>query len=237
VTACVTDRLREFLDDQGIDTPLVGDPDAALEAALQALSDHDVALVAETTAPAATDLAHHLVRLAVERDIPIASVPGPSAAVTALVLSGLPADAFVCLGRLPPVATERRALFDSLVAGRRTLVAFETAGRLPAALRDVAETLGDRPLALIQQPARPERPVWQGTTPEATVYLETNPPSGEEWALVIGGAADAEHRWPETQVRAELARLLAEGTSRKAAARQVAEASGWRPREVYRLAD
>lgn len=236
VTSFAPDRVREFLDDQGIDTPLVGGQDAALEAALQALSDHDVALVAETASPAVTDLAHRLVRLAVERDIPVASVPGPSAAVTALVLSGLPADAFVCLGRLPPVATGRRALFDSLAAGRRTLVAFETSGRLLAALRDVAETLGDRSLALVREPARLERLVWRGTVQEATIYLETNPPSGE-WALVVGGAADEAHRWPEAQVRAELARLLAEGASRKAAARQVAEVSGWRPREVYRLAD
>lgn len=238
-------QVQELLNGYGIETPLIGCQEhddaqdggqaAVLEAFLQALADRDVALVAEAERPVVSGLAHRLVQTAVARGIPVASVPGPSAAVTALVLSGLPADAFVSLGYLPQSAAGRRALLISLAVERRTLVAFETSGRLPATLRDVAEILGDRTLALVRQQVEPERKVWRGTVREAMAYAGAGLLSGE-WSLVVGGAANGEDRWPEAQVRAELARLLGEGLSRKAAARQVAEISGWRPREVYRLA-
>jgi len=227
-------RVREFLTRYGIDTPLAGDKESESrgveEIALEALQSGDVALLSETT-----PLVYYgLVRTAVERDLPVASVPGPSAAVTALVLSGLPADAFVCLGFLPQPAAGRRAWLASLAAEPRTMVAFEMSHHLPAALRDVAEALGDRPMSLTQVEGRDKGGVWRGTVREALAYVEANLPDGP-CALVIGGAVE-DRRWPEARVRSELARLLAAGSSRKAAARQVAQVSGWRQREVYRLA-
>jgi 16S rRNA (cytidine1402-2'-O)-methyltransferase len=228
-------RVREFLTRNGIDAPLAGYNESESrdveEIALEALESGDVALLSETT-----PLVYHLVRSAVERGLPVVSVPGPSAAVTALVLSGLPADAFVCLGFLPQRAAERRTLLASLAAEPRTMVAFEMSSRLAAALHDVAETLGDRPMALTQVEGRGKGGVWRGTVKEALAYFEANLPDGQ-CALVIGGAMEEERRWPEARVRSELARLLAEGLSRKAAARQVAQVSGWRQREVYRLAE
>jgi 16S rRNA (cytidine1402-2'-O)-methyltransferase len=224
-------RVREFLTRYGIDTPLASDSESRdiEEIALEALESGDVALLSETT-----PFVYGLVCTAVERGLTVASVPGPSAAVTALVLSGLPADAFVCLGVLPRRAAGRRALLASLAAEPRTMVAFEMSSHLPAALRDMAEALGDRPMALTQVEGRGKEGVWRGTVREALAHFEANLPDGQ-CALVIGGATE-DRRWPEARVRSELARLVAAGLSRKAAARQVARVSGWRQREVYRLA-
>ena len=250
-------RAQEFLAHYGIDRPLtdcrlrtrnevVGQSvkeTREFEAVLDALTRGDVALISEAEMLPSSGLTYRLVRAAAEQGIPVASVPGPSAAVTALVLSGLPANAFVCLGFLPQHATQRRRLLASLAGERRTLLAFEASGCLLAALRDVAETLGDRALVLLRAPVTLDGCVWRGTVQEAVaccevnreVNREVNPPRGE-CTLVIGGATEGERRWPEARVRSELARLLAKGLGRKAAARQVAESSGWRQREVYRLA-
>lgn len=239
-------RARGFLACYGIDAPLAGcigseresknaGEIVGLESVLEALEGGDVALLSETERPAFSAPLHQLVRTAVARGVPVLSVPGMSVAVTALVLSGLPADAFVCLGFLPQCVAERQTLLTCLAAERRTLVAFEAASRLLAALCDVAETLGDRPLALVQAQVRFDRDVWRGRVKEALACFEVSPLRGE-WALIIGRAAEEERRWSEARVRSELARLLAQGLSRKATARQVAEVSGWRQREVYRLA-
>lgn len=239
-------RAQELLAHYGVDTLLTGctgnenksgnvEETVEGESVLQALSGGDVALLFETERETVSGSAHRLVRAAVERGLAVVAVPGPAAAVTALVVSGLPADAYVSLGFLPQRAVERRQLLASLSAERRTLVAFETASRLLAALRDAAETLGDRPLTLSPVRVEPGERVWRGTVSEAVIHFEANPPRGE-WALVIGGATGEAVRWPEDRVRSELARLLAGGLSRKAAARRVAHVSGWRPREVYRLA-
>ena len=242
-------RAQEFLAHYGINRPLtdcrlrtrnkvVGQSvkeTREFEAVLDALTRGDVALISEAEMLPSSGLTYRLVRAAAEQGIPVASVPGPSAAVTALVLSGLPADAFVCLGFLPQRAIQRRRLLASLAGERRTLVAFDASGRLLATLRDVAETLGDRALVLLPAPVTLDGCVWRGTVQEAVARCEVNPPRGE-CALVIRGATEEERRWPEARVRSELARLLAKGLGRKAAARQVAESSGWRQREVYRLA-
>ena len=239
-------RAREFLNGYGIHTPLArctvdesesrdAEEGLGIESVLEALDGGDVALLSDIKSPAFATPIHRLVRRAVAHGVPVLSVPGPSAAVTALVLSGLPTDAFVYLGFLPQRTAERRTLLASLAAEFRTMVAFAMSGRLPAALRDVAQVLGDRPLAMVQVEMGFDKGVWRGTVQEALSHVEANLPHGQ-CVLVIGGAVDEVRRWPEARVRSELARLLAKGLSRKAAARQVAQVAGWRTREVYRLA-
>jgi 16S rRNA (cytidine1402-2'-O)-methyltransferase len=232
------DRAQEFLAFHGIETPLAhyarykgtveGEP------VLEALTCGDVALLCEEGRAASGGFGR-LVCAALERGFVVSAVPGPSAAVMALVISGLPADAYMSLGFLPRRAVERRQLLACLAAERRTLVAFQTADCLLVTLRDVAEMLGDRPLALLPLGVTPDEGIWRGTVSEAAVHFEVDLFPGE-WALVIGGATEEAGRWPEDRVRSELARLLAEGLGRKVAAQQVARASGWRSREVYRLA-
>lgn len=223
-------RARRLLARWDIEKPIAISSDLA--AALGALARGDAALF--ITEEGVADSDRRLVRAAAERGFEVVSVPGPSAAVTALVISGLPADAFVSLGFLPPHADGRRRLLRALAAERRTLVAFEIAGRLPAALQDLLETLGDRPLALSPIGGAAAEGTWRGTVRQALIQFETAPPRGDR-TLVIGGASEEAPRWTEERVRAEMARLLADGVRRKTAARRVAGSSGWRPREVYDL--
>ena len=202
---------------------------------LASLSNHDVALLVPEGARDSS-VAPALVRAAVERGIRIASVPGPSAAVTALITSGLSTEAYVSLGFLPQHDSKRHQLLASLVMGQRTLVAFEAASRLPATLRAVIRILGNRLVALSALTDSSNRSLWRGQTTEALIHCENNPPSGD-WAIVIDGAADETVRWPEERVQAEMAHLLASGLRRRVAARQIAQLSNWRTREVYDLAE
>jgi len=238
-------RAQESLACYGIDTPLVayvesetenqgGEGFAGTRSVLEMLVRNDVALLFEVETGEGLSFAHHLVRAAVERGLAVMSVPGPSTGATALVTSGLPSDAYVSLGFLPRHAAERRQLLVSLAVEQRTLVALEVSNRLLNILREVAETLGDRPLVLMPLRREPGEKIWRGTVHKAMACFEADRQCGE-WVLVIGGAPEETARWPEARVRLELARLLANGMSRKEAARQVAEAAGWRSREVYRL--
>jgi len=232
------DRAQEFLACHGIETPLAhyardkGTEEG--EPVLEALTCGDVALLCEEGRAISGELGR-LVCNALEKGFAVLTVPGPSPAVTALVTSGLPANAYMSLGFLPRRAVERRQLLTSLAVERRTLVAFQIVDCLLATLRDVAEVLGDRPLALLPLDVASDEGIWRGTVSEAVVHFEVDLSLGE-WALVVGGATGEAGRWPEDRVQSELARLLAEGLGRKVAAQQVARASGWRPREVYRLA-
>jgi 16S rRNA (cytidine1402-2'-O)-methyltransferase len=229
----------------GLDTPLVcwagsGSQGSSTEetmgcqGALEALRRGDVALILATSRAASSTSAGRLVHVAVEQGFAAVAVPGPSAVVTALVASGLPTDAYVSLGFVPEDASERRRLLISVATEQRTLVAFLASGHLPAMLRDAAEIMGDRPLALLPISVGAGEGGWRGTVSEAVVRCGTESRRGE-WTLVIGGAAGEPSRWPEDRVRSELSRLLADGLSLKEAARQLAVVSGWRPREVYRL--
>jgi 16S rRNA (cytidine1402-2'-O)-methyltransferase len=238
-------HAQDFLAYHSINTPLVAcsgnkietrsmEKPAGCELALETLVHGDVALLSTDAPLGDAASSWRLVRAAVERGFAIVSVPGPSATVTALVTSGLPADAYLFLGSLPQRITERRRLLASIANERRTLVAFETFSCLQSALCDVAEILGNRRLALLPFWANSSE-AWRGTVKEALAHLEGEPLRAE-WALVISGSTGQAARWSEEQVRSELKSLLADGMGRKEAARRIAEVSGWRRREVYRLA-
>ena len=233
-----TRRTRKLLARYDIHTPLTSyfehNKLAKLDTILAALREHDVALVSEAGMPGLSDPGYELIRAAIEAGVPVVAVPGPSAPITALVVSGLPTDSFVYLGFLPRRANERRQLLQSVAGERRTLVAFEAPHRLLKALEDIAEILGDRPLAIACELTKMYEEVWRGTAWGAIAWFTAHPPRGE-FTLVIGGAAEPE-KWDEEQVRAEIERLLARGTSRREAIKLVTEASGWSRREVYRLA-
>lgn len=233
-----TRRTRKLLARYDIHTPLTSyfehNKLTKLDTILAALREKDVALVSEAGMPGLSDPGYELIRAAIEAGVPVVPVPGPSAPITALVVSGLPTDSFVYLGFLPRRASNRRRLLQSVVNESRTLVAFEAPHRLLKALNDIAAILGDRPLAVARELTKMHEEVWRGTVGEAIAWFTEHPPRGE-FTLVIGGATEAEP-WDEERVRVEIERLLAEGVSRREAIELVTAASGWPRREVYRLA-
>jgi 16S rRNA (cytidine1402-2'-O)-methyltransferase len=233
-----TRRARILAQRYEIETPITsyfeGNKLAKLETVLRVLDTGDVALISEAGMPGLSDPGYELVRAAIERGYRVAPVPGPSAPVTALVVSGLPSDSFVYLGFLPRRRRERRRLLADVAQERRTLVAFEVPHRLRRSLADVEAVLGERPLAVCRELTKLYEEVWRGTVSDARAHFAEVEPRGE-FTLVIGGAPEERERWDAELVRGALDELLAQGLSRPAAARRIAAASGWSRSEVYAL--
>lgn len=200
---------------------------------LATLAESDVALISEAGMPGISDPGYPLVRAAIERDIPVVPVPGPSAHTAALVVSGLPTDRFLFLGFLPRKAAEQRATLAEVAGLRATLLVYESPRRVRATLASALAVLGNRPVALCRELTKLYEEIWRGDLEGALAHLEEVPPRGE-YTLVIGGALERAC-WDEAQVRAALAETLAQGSTRSQAAREVAQRSGWRRREIYEL--
>jgi 16S rRNA (cytidine1402-2'-O)-methyltransferase len=233
-----TRRARVLLDRHGISTPVTsyfeGNELLKLDQILQALDGGDVALISEAGTPGLSDPGYKLVRAALEEDHLVVPIPGPSAPISALVVSGLPTDRFLFVGFLPRRASQRQALLSQLKQLPWTLVAFEAPHRLHKALVDVKDVLGgERPIAICRELTKQFEEVWRGTVLEALSLPSVQEPRGE-FTLVIGGAEPAD-AWDAEQVRAALEEHMEQGLSRSEAAKEVSALSGWNRRRVYEL--
>ncbi|MBM4467235.1 MAG: 16S rRNA (cytidine(1402)-2'-O)-methyltransferase [Chloroflexi bacterium] len=234
-----TRKTRKLLTHFKIETPLTSYHEhsklARLDELLSTLQHKDVALVSEAGMPGLSDPGYELIKAAIAQGIPVVPVPGPSALITALVVSGLPTDSFLYLGFLPRRQQERLQLLASVARERHTLVAFEAPHRLLASLADLKDVLGDRRIALARELTKLHEEIWRGSIGQALAHFEENPPRGE-FTLVIEGAREERATWDEDQVREALAEMLAEGVERKEAVKIVSELAGWPRREVYKVA-
>lgn len=201
---------------------------------LNALAGGDVALVSDAGMPGLNDPGYELVRAAIEAGYPVSSVPGASAPAAALVISGLPTDAFVYLGYLPRRPVERRRRLAEVVSLPYTLIFLETPHRLLEALEDLETVLGDRPIALARELTKLHEEVFRGTIRQAREHFTENEPRGE-FTLVIGGQTrEASSRWSEEQLIQSLRAGLAAGQPQSQLASETATKSGWGRREIYR---
>lgn len=174
-----------------------------------------------------------LAQAAVEQGHAVVAVPGPALPITALVLSGLPADTFLYLGEAPPDAAARRRWLAPAAGEQRTLVAL-AGPPLAEIVADLHEALGDRPLAVVPASSLDSRATWRGTLAAAAEGDEPLP-QDRVCALVMGGARAVPEPWDEERVAAEVEARLAQGWRAKEISRQVAELSGWSRRRVYDL--
>jgi len=235
-----TRTTRKLLARYDIPTPLTSYHEhnklTKLEAVFEALAQGDVALVSDAGTPGISDPGYELIQEALAREVPVVPLPGPSAVITALVASGLPADRFLFLGFLPRKAAALRAALQELAALPATLIAYESPNRLVATLDAAREALGDRPAAVARELSKIHEEVRRGSLGELAEQFRAAPPRGEI-TLVIGGASDTppDEPWDEAQVRRALAERLAQGEARSTAARVVAGKSGWNRRSVYNL--
>lgn len=145
----------------------------------------DIALVSDAGTPGVSDPLYHLVTAAVAEGIRISPIPGPSAALAALTVSGLPMDRFVFEGFLPR-KKGRRKLFLELASERRTVVLFESPHRIAKTLRELHEVLGDRPAALTREMTKIHEEVLRGTLGELAGQAAERTFKGEI-TLVVGG--------------------------------------------------
>jgi 16S rRNA (cytidine1402-2'-O)-methyltransferase len=189
-----------------------------------------VALVSDAGTPLISDPGYKLVRAALAAGIPVRAIPGASAAITALVVSGLPPDRFLFVGFLPPRAAARRAELQQLAGVRATLIVFESASRLSGTLADMAEVLGPREAAVARELTKLYEEVRRGTLPElARHYAAAAPPKGEIVVLVGPPPAAAADN---AAIDAALRQALTTSSLRDAVA-SVAERLGAPRRLVY----
>jgi 16S rRNA (cytidine1402-2'-O)-methyltransferase len=230
-----TGRLLQHYD---IKTPLTSYHEYTkperIEQLVTQLASEDVALVSDAGMPGLSDPGYRLVQAAIEQGIKVVPIPGPSAAVSALISSGLPTDSFLFLGFLPRQKKARRSALTEVAALPYTLVLYEAPHRLLALLADIGDVLGARQIVIGRELTKLYEEIWRGTVLEAADYFGQDKVRGEV-TVVISGAEEAERIWDEDAVGAAVLAAIQKGASRKDAAAQIAEQSGWRKRDVYNL--
>ena len=198
----------------------------------QVRSGKTLVMVTDAGMPAVSDPGFRLVEGAVAAGLTVTAVPGPSAVLTALALSGLPTDRFCFEGFLPRKAGERASRLADLDAERRTMVFFEAPHRLEPMLRALHERFGPgRRAAVCRELTKTYEEVIRGTVHELLEWAENNEVRGEI-AVVVAGAPEREPGKPEDHVAAVNA-LMAQGIRLKEAVAAVAEDARVSKRELY----
>jgi 16S rRNA (cytidine1402-2'-O)-methyltransferase len=221
-----------------IETPLVSyheysGPDR-VQRLVEVLTTGDIALVSDAGMPGLSDPGFRLIKAAVDADLQIIPVPGPTAAIAALVSSGLPTDRFLFLGFLPRQRPARQKALAKVAPLQYTLVIYEAPHRLLSLLADLKEVVGDRRVSISREMTKLHEETWRGSVAEAMAYFGVDKVRGE-FTLIVEGASSDEARWDERFVRQALVEAMSQGASRKEAAAAIARLSGWRKRDVYDL--
>jgi len=238
-----TRQTRKLLTHLGVTTRMtsyheVGEKERAKELAERVAAGLRLALVTDAGMPAVSDPGYHLIGACLELGVPVEVVPGPSAALAAVVVSGLPTDRFCFEGFLPRRPGQRDRRLAELAAEPRTMVFFEAPHRVLATLEAMAAAFGpDRTAAAVRELTKVHEQVLRGPLGEVRERLATQGPRGE-LTLVVGGAAPgaakaAGRAADPADLAAEVAHLVETGTSTRDAVTAVAEATGAPRRRVY----
>ncbi|HZE48282.1 MAG TPA: 16S rRNA (cytidine(1402)-2'-O)-methyltransferase [Jatrophihabitantaceae bacterium] len=234
-----TRRVRRLCADLGV-TPsgrIVSFFDANESSRVPSLLDalregEDVLVVTDAGMPSVSDPGYRLVIAAVDADLPVTVLPGPSAVTAALAVSGLPVDRFCFEGFLPRRPGERRRALAALAGERRTLVFFEAPHRLAAALSDLAAAFGaDRAAVVCRELTKTYEEVRRGPLAELATWAEEGVRG--EITLVVGGAPAVASTAGPAELAAAVAEREAAGQPRKEAIAEVAVSHGRPKREVF----
>jgi len=242
VAAEDTRRLRRLAAELGVTIAgrivsyFEGNEAARTPALVEALlAGERVVLATDAGMPSVSDPGYRLVAAAVEHGITVTAVPGPSAVLTALAVSGLPVDRFCFEGFLPRKAGERSRRLATLAAEERTMVFFEAPHRTAAALAAMAEAFGaDRAGAVCRELTKTYEEVRRGGLAELAAWADDGV-RGEVTIVVTGATPAAALDSDPESLRAAVAELEAAGAPRKEAIVEVARLAGVPKREVYNL--
>jgi 16S rRNA (cytidine1402-2'-O)-methyltransferase len=229
-----TRKTRKLLTHYDIKTPMTSyhehNKRAKLNYILNYLNDADVAIVSEAGMPGMSDPGYDLIVAAQEKNIPVVPIPGPSAVITALVVSGLPADRFTYIGFLPNKTKARLELLKSVASESGTIVAFEAPHRLKASLEDIQQALGDRQIAVCREMTKLHEEIFRGTVSTAIEHFTE--PRGE-FTIVIEGKPES-----KPQLTADIEKQLhyryLSGMPAKKAIAEMAQETGLSRKELYR---
>jgi 16S rRNA (cytidine1402-2'-O)-methyltransferase len=229
---------KTLLAHYGITTPLVSyhehSSDAARERMVARLrAGQTLALVSDAGTPLVSDPGYRLVEAAIADGIAVVPLPGASAVMAALVVSGLPTDRFFFEGFLPAKAGPRRARLTELAAVPGTLVLYEAPHRIGDTLADAAATLGVRPAAVARELTKLYETVRRGTLPELAAAFAAEPPPKGEIVLLVAPRSEESRAGEAAATLDERLRAALAGNSVKDAASIVASETGLARRDVY----
>ena len=206
-----------------------------LDLILAALAEGDVALISDAGTPAINDPGYELVKAALASDFNVVPVPGPSAPIAALTVSGLPTDSFLYLGYLPHKASDRRKAIGQVTNLSYTLIFLESPHRIVDALKDLLVTLGDRRICVAREMTKIYEEYWRGTISNAIDYFKAKEPRGEFTLVIEGKKKEEKSAWSEEELLDAIRNELQAGKSAKELSAKLAEQSGWNKRDVYAL--
>lgn len=206
-----------------------------LDRILEALAGGDVALVSDAGTPAINDPGYELVQAALAAGFDVRPVPGPSAPISALTVSGLPTDSFLYLGYLPHKTGERRKAVGQVSSLPYTLVFLETPHRIVDSLEDLLFALGDRRICVAREMTKLYEEYWRGLISGAIEHFESKEPRGEFTLVIEGKKTETRERWTEADLLDAIQKELANAQSARDIASSLSEISGWGRREVYDL--
>lgn len=203
------------------------------------LEGQNIALITDAGTPGISDPGEELVQMCYEAGVPVTSLPGAAACVTALTLSGLSTRRFAFEAFLPTDKKEREAVLQEMETETRTIVMYEAPHRLVKTLKLLVERLGgERRITVCRELTKRHETAFRSTIAEASAYYEVNDPKGE-CVLVIEGRSreemrmEEQARWEEMSVEDHMEHYLSQGIDKKDAMKMVAKDRGVPKREIY----
>lgn len=204
------------------------------------LEGKDLALITDAGTPGISDPGEELVQMCYEAGVPVTSLPGAAACITALTLSGLSTRRFVFEAFLPSDKKERQQVLEELKNDTRTVICYEAPHRLVKTLKELLEVLGDRRITICRELTKKHETAWQTHIAEACEYYQENAPKGE-CVLVIEGRsreelkAEEQEQWEQMPLEAHMEHYESQGMDHKSAMKQVAKDRGVSKRDIYRM--
>lgn len=241
VAAEDTRRTRKLFDAYSIGTPLISLYEHNEFKKSRVLIDRlregfDVAYVSDAGTPGISDPGFLLIRQALDNNIPVLPVPGVSAAIAALSVSGIPMDLFVFMGFLPAKAGRRRDLLVSVKDEQKTLIFFEAPHRLLASLEDILSILGDREIALARELTKLHEEILRGRLQDILPVLRARGGIRGEVTLIIAGKEPTVRVWSDEDIRSLYFRLARERScSDRDIVDRIVEETGISRKRVYAI--
>lgn len=198
----------------------------------------NIALITDAGTPGISDPGEELVAMCYEAGIPVTSLPGPAACITALTISGLPTRRFAFEAFLPSDKKERAVILGELKRETRTIILYEAPHRLVKTLEELSENLGDRKISLCRELTKKHETVFRGSLAEAVSWYRENPPKGE-CVMVLEGRSreemeqEARQQWEDMTLEAHMEHYMSQGIDKKEAMKLVAKDRGISKRDVY----
>ncbi len=192
----------------------------------------NIAVVSDAGTPAVSDPGFRLVRAAIENEVAVVPVPGPSALISALVAAGLPTDEFFFAGFLPARTNARRARLSELQSVPGTLIFYEAPHRLAATLKDAYEILGERDAVVARELTKVHEEIRRGRLSELSEHYEREEPRGEIVVLIDRNVISAAK--PQSSIAALVDQFEQDGLDQRAALKKAARELGLPRAEAYR---